>query len=69
MTKALTFSQSATESNGSCSASGPAAARSTEPGPPRYTAAVVVSPTEYGITRRGITKPVTVILDAALKRA
>jgi len=45
------------------------AARSTEPGPPRYTAAVVVSPTEYGITRRGITKPVTVVLDAALKRA
>src|SRR6202158_1697226 len=44
------------------------AARSTEPGPPRYTAAVVVSPTEYGITRRGIDKPVTVILDAALKR-
>ncbi len=44
------------------------AARSTEPGPPRYTAAVVVSPTEYGITRRGITKPVQVILDAALKR-
>jgi hypothetical protein len=30
---------------------------------------VVVSPTEYGITRRGITKPVTVLLDAALKRA
>jgi polyisoprenoid-binding protein YceI len=45
------------------------AARSTEPGRPRYTAAVVVSPTEYGITRRGINKPVTVILDAALKRA
>jgi polyisoprenoid-binding protein YceI len=44
------------------------AARSTEPGPPRYTAEVVVSPTEYGITRRGIDKPVTVILDAALKR-
>jgi polyisoprenoid-binding protein YceI len=44
------------------------AARSTEPGLPRYTATVVVSPTEYGITRRGIDKPVTVILDAALKR-
>src|SRR6202165_391509 len=45
------------------------AARSTESGPPRYTAAVVVSPTEYGIIRRGTTKPVKVILDAALKRA
>jgi polyisoprenoid-binding protein YceI len=44
------------------------AARSTNPGPPRYTAAVVVSPTEYGITRHGIDKPVTVILDATLKR-
>src|ERR1700692_237106 len=44
------------------------AARSTEPGPPRYPAAVVVSPTDYGIPRRGITKPVTVVLDAALKR-
>ena len=44
------------------------AARSSEPGPPRYTAAVVVSPTEYGITRRGIDKPVTVVLDAALTR-
>jgi polyisoprenoid-binding protein YceI len=45
------------------------AARSTEPGPPRYTAEVVVSPTEYGITRRGITMPVKVILDVGLKRA
>jgi polyisoprenoid-binding protein YceI len=45
------------------------AARSSEPGPPRYTASVVVSPPEYGITRRGIDKPVTVVLDAALKRA
>ena len=45
------------------------AARSSESGPPRYTAAVVVSPTEYGIIRRGTTKPVKVILDAVLKRA
>jgi polyisoprenoid-binding protein YceI len=45
------------------------AARSTESGAPRYTAAVVVSPKEYGITRFGTTKPVTIILDATLKRA
>jgi polyisoprenoid-binding protein YceI len=45
------------------------AARSTESGPPRYTAEVVVSPSEYGITRLGTTKPVKVILDAVLKRA
>src|ERR1700682_3993114 len=36
------------------------AARSTESGPPRYTAEVVVSPSEYGITRLGPTRPVTV---------
>src|ERR1700761_5938974 len=45
------------------------ATRSTTAGPPRYNAAVVVSPKEYGITRWGTTKPVKVILDATLKRA
>jgi polyisoprenoid-binding protein YceI len=45
------------------------AARSTESGSPRYRAAVVVPPAEYGITRRGTTKPVTVVLDVTLKRA
>jgi polyisoprenoid-binding protein YceI len=45
------------------------ATRSTAAGPPRYTAMVVVSPKHYGITRWGTTKPVKVILDAALKRA
>jgi polyisoprenoid-binding protein YceI len=45
------------------------AARSTTAGPPRYNAILVVSPKEYGITRRGATKPVKVILDATLKRA
>jgi polyisoprenoid-binding protein YceI len=44
------------------------ATRSTTAGPPRYTATVVVSPKEYGITRWGTTKPVKVILDATLKR-
>jgi polyisoprenoid-binding protein YceI len=44
------------------------AGRSTEPGPPRYSAAVVVPPAEYGITRRGTTKPVKAILVATLKR-
>jgi polyisoprenoid-binding protein YceI len=44
------------------------ATRSTTAGPPRYTATVVVSPKEYGITRLGTTKPVKVILDATLKR-
>jgi hypothetical protein len=37
-------------------------------GRPRYHATVVVSPKEYGISRRGTTKAVTVILDATLKR-
>ena len=45
------------------------ATRSTTAGPPRYTATVVVSPKEYGITRWGTTKPVKVILDATLTRA
>ena len=45
------------------------ATRSTTAGPPRYNATVVVSPKEYGITRWGTTKPVKVILDAALQRA
>jgi polyisoprenoid-binding protein YceI len=45
------------------------ATRATTAGPPRYNAAVVVSPTEYGITRWGTTKPVKVVLDATLKRA
>jgi polyisoprenoid-binding protein YceI len=44
------------------------ATRSTTAGPPRYTATVVVSPKEYGITRWGTTKPVKVILDITLKR-
>ena len=44
------------------------ASRSTTPGPPRYTAAIVVSPKEYGITRWGTTKPVKVILEATLTR-
>jgi polyisoprenoid-binding protein YceI len=44
------------------------ATRSTTMGRPRYSATVVVSPKEYGITRRGTTKPVKVILDATLKR-
>jgi polyisoprenoid-binding protein YceI len=46
-----------------------AATRSTTAGPPRYTATVVVSPKEYGITRWGTTKPVKVVLDITLKRA
>jgi polyisoprenoid-binding protein YceI len=45
------------------------ATRWTAAGPPRFTATVVVSPKEYGITRWGTTKPVTVILDIALRRA
>ena len=45
------------------------ATRSTAAGPPRYSATMVVSPKEYGITRWGTTKPVKVILDATLKRA
>ena len=45
------------------------ATRLTTAGPPRYSATVVVSPKEYGITRWGTTKPVKVILDATLKRA
>ena len=44
------------------------ATRSTAAGPPRYTATLVVSPKEYGMTRWGITKPVKVILDITLKR-
>jgi polyisoprenoid-binding protein YceI len=44
------------------------ATRATTLGGPRYHATVVVSPKEYGITRRGTTKAVTVILDATLKR-
>jgi polyisoprenoid-binding protein YceI len=44
------------------------ATRATTMGRPRYHATVVVSPKEYGITRRGTTKPVKVILDATLKR-
>jgi polyisoprenoid-binding protein YceI len=43
--------------------------RSIKAGPPRYHATVVVSPTEYGITRLGTTKPVKVILDVTLERA
>jgi polyisoprenoid-binding protein YceI len=45
------------------------ATRSTTAGPPRYNATVVVSPKQYGITRRGITKPVKVLLDVTLERA
>jgi polyisoprenoid-binding protein YceI len=45
------------------------AAQSRKPGPPRFTAEVIVSPKAYGITRRGTTRPVTVIIDATLKRA
>jgi polyisoprenoid-binding protein YceI len=45
------------------------ATRSTTAGPPRYTATVVVSPKEYGITRLGTTKPVKVILDVTLEQA
>jgi polyisoprenoid-binding protein YceI len=44
------------------------ATRSTAAGPPRFTATVVVSPKEYGITRLGTTKPVKVILDVTLER-
>ena len=44
------------------------ATRATTMGRPRYHATVVVSPKEYGITRRGTTKSVKVILDATLKR-
>jgi polyisoprenoid-binding protein YceI len=44
------------------------ATRSSTAGPPRYTATVVVSPKDYGVTRWGTTKPVKVILDATLKR-
>lgn len=44
------------------------ATRLTAADPPRYNAAVVVSPKKFGITRRGATKPVKVILDATLKR-
>ena len=44
------------------------ATRATTMGRPRYNATVVVSPKEYGISRRGTTKAVTVILDATLKR-
>jgi polyisoprenoid-binding protein YceI len=44
------------------------ATRATTVGRPRYHATVVVSPKEYGITRRGTTKPVKVILDAILQR-
>ncbi|WP_157681266.1 YceI family protein [Mycobacterium sp. JS623] len=44
------------------------ATRATTLGRPRYHATVVVSPKEYGISRRGTTKPVKVILDATLKR-
>jgi len=44
------------------------ATRSTTLGRPRYHAAAVVSPKEYGISRRGTTKPVKIILDATLKR-
>lgn len=44
------------------------ATRSITAGPPRYTATVVVSPKEYGISRWGTTKPVNVILDITLKR-
>jgi polyisoprenoid-binding protein YceI len=45
------------------------ATRSKTVGSPRYTATVVVSPKEYGVTRWGTTKPVKVVLDATLKRA
>jgi polyisoprenoid-binding protein YceI len=45
------------------------ATRSTTAGPPRYKATVVLSPMDYGISRRGTTKPVKVILDVTLKRA
>jgi polyisoprenoid-binding protein YceI len=44
------------------------ATRATTMGRPRYNATVVVSPKEYGISRRGTTKPVKVVLDATLKR-
>jgi polyisoprenoid-binding protein YceI len=44
------------------------ATRSSTAGPPRYTATVVVSLKDYGVTRWGTTKPVKVILDATLKR-
>jgi polyisoprenoid-binding protein YceI len=44
------------------------ATRSATADEPRYHAAVIVSPKEYGISRRGTTKPVKVILDVTLKR-
>ena len=45
------------------------AARTTGPDAPRYTAELVVAPKDYGITRRGATKPLTALIDATLQRA
>jgi polyisoprenoid-binding protein YceI len=36
---------------------------------PRYTAEMVVSPKDYGITRLGTTKPLMALIDATLQRA
>jgi polyisoprenoid-binding protein YceI len=44
------------------------ATRATTMGRPRYHATVVLSPKDFGISRRGTTKPVKVILDITLKR-
>jgi polyisoprenoid-binding protein YceI len=45
------------------------ATRTTGPDAPRYTAEMVVSPKDYGITRLGATKPLTARIDATLQRA
>jgi len=37
-----------------------------QPGPARYTARMVLTPGEFGISRRGTTKPLTVLLDVTL---
>lgn len=34
-----------------------------EPGPARYTARLVLTPGDFGVSRRGTTKPLTVLLD------
>lgn len=44
------------------------ATRTTGPGAPRYTAEMVVSPKDYGITRLGTTKPLKALIDATLQR-
>ena len=44
------------------------ATKTTGPDAPHYTAEVVVSPKDYGITRRGTTKPLVALIDATLRR-